>query len=175
MVMNARPWGIKRRVAFLALMPAAVIAIALTAYFLFVRYDDVEAALRSRGESIVRQLAPAAEYGAFSGNRGELLRLAQPASREPDVIAVTILDNAYQPLATAGHAIQSIDMVKISANDEGFSVGSATEIFHAPIRKPELAFDDPFQGGETAAPTCSGACLAISLPMPSAIPSTAAS
>lgn len=105
MVMNARSWGIERRVVFLALMPAAVIAVALTAYFLFVRYGDVEAAQRSRGESIVRQLALAAEYGAFSGNRGELLRLAQPVVREPDVIAVTILDKAYQPLATAGLAI----------------------------------------------------------------------
>ena len=153
MVMNARSWGIERRVVFLALMPAAVIAVALTAYFLFVRYGDVEAAQRSRGESIVRQLALAAEYGAFSGNRGELLRLAQPVVREPDVIAVTILDKAYQPLATAGLAIQSVDMAKISANDEVSIIDSATEIFHAAIRKPELNFDDPLQGGETATPS----------------------
>lgn len=144
--MNTKSWGIKKRVVFLALMPVATIAIALTAYFLVVRYGDVEAALRSRGESIVRQLAPAAEYGAFSGNRGDLLRLAQSASREPDVIAVTILDATYQPLATAGHATQPVDMAKISAQDE--VVDNAAEIFHAAIRKPDLAFDDPFQGGE---------------------------
>lgn len=146
--MNAKPWGIRRRVVFLALTPVAVIAIALTGYFLFVRYGDVEAALRSRGESIVRQLGPAAEYGAFSGNRGELLRLAQSAAREPDVVAVTILDAAYLPLAMAGHPTQSVDMARIPVDAGTSSRGSATEIFHATIRKPELPFDDPFQSSE---------------------------
>ena len=146
--MNAKPWGIRRRVVFLALTPVAVIAIALTGYFLFVRYGDVEAALRSRGESIVRQLGPAAEYGAFSGNRGELLRLAQSAAREPDVVAVTILDAAYLPLAMAGHPTQSVDLARIPVDAGASSRGSATEIFHATIRKPELPFDDPFQSSE---------------------------
>ena len=76
-----KPWGNKKRVVFLAITPVAIIAIALTSYFLVVRYGDVEAALRNRGESMVRQLAPAAEYGTFSGNRRELLRLAQSAAR----------------------------------------------------------------------------------------------
>ena len=144
-----KPWGIKKRVVFLAITPVAIIAIALTSYFLVVRYGDVEAALRNRGESMVRQLAPAAEYGTFSGNRRELLRLAQSAAREPDVIAVTILDAAYQPLAAAGRDSPHVETTKFFADGRMVSGGNAAELFHVSIRQPNLAFDDPFQGNET--------------------------
>ena len=140
---------------FLAQAPVAVIAVALTAYFLVVRYGDVEAALRSRGEAIVRQLAPAAEYGAFSGNRSDLLRLAQSAAREPDVIAVTILNKAYQPLATAGRGSHQVEPSRFVANDRGAFGNHSTEIFQAAITKPELAFEDPFQGAENTASSAS--------------------
>mgnify|MGYP001767067526 FL=1 len=143
-----KPWGIKKRVVFLAITPVAVIAIALTTYFLVVRYGNAEAALRNRGESMVRQLAPAAEYGTFSGNRHELLRLAQSAAREPDVIAVTILDATYQPLATAGRGSPHVETTKFVTNGRMTSGGEATELFHVAIRQPNRAFDDPFQSNE---------------------------
>ena len=139
----------------MALAPAAIIAIALTAYFLFLRYGDVEAELQNRGQSLVRQLAPAAEYGAFSGNRSELLRLAQAVVQEPDVVAVSIHDTAGKLLASAGQPSQTAQEDDASALAEESRVTphkGAIEVFRARIQRPELPFDDPFQDG-TLAPT----------------------
>lgn len=137
-----KTWGIKERAIFLALVPAIVIAMALTAYFLVVRYADVEEALQNRGNSLVRQLAPAAEYGAFSGNRAELLRLVQTAAREPDVVSVTIYDASGQLLASAGNPSTLIDL---GGTDEARAQNQAIEVFRARISRPILPFDDPFQ------------------------------
>lgn len=148
--MKTRSWGIQQRAVFLALAPAAIIAVALTAYFLIVRYADVEEALQNRGQMLVRQLAPAAEYGAFSGNRTDLLRLAQAAAREPDVVSVTIFDAAGQLLASAGTARASSPNGAKAATPEDATAGSI-EVFQSAIRQPMLPFDDPFLTTESSA------------------------
>lgn len=145
--MNAKPWGIQKRAVFLALTPAAVIAIALTAYFLVVRYGDVEAALQNRGQALVRQLAPAAEYGAFSGNRIELGRLAQAAAREPDIVYVAFYDAVGQLLANAGEAT-SLNANPRSGGEAQFS--DDVQVFQATVHQPLVSFEDPFQGTDAA-------------------------
>ena len=146
--MKIRSWGIKERAIFLALVPALVIAVALTGYFVVLRYADVEAALISRGLALVRQLAPAAEYGAFSGNRSELTRLALATVREPDVSAVAIYDDSGRLLASAGKPSVQADVAWLP--DEGHRLGGdgSLEIFYAKIQRPLLAFDDPFLTSE---------------------------
>jgi signal transduction histidine kinase len=144
--MKHSPWGIQRRAVFLALAPAAIIAVVLTVYFLALRYEDVDTALHNRGESLVRQLAPAAEYGAFSGNRGELLRLVEAAAAEPDIAAVTIYDASSRPLASIGNRSLLGDLTNIPEGRLALMISSSVEVFHAVIRRPSLPFDDPFQG-----------------------------
>ena len=140
--MKTRSWGIQRRAVFLALAPALVIAIALTAYFLVVRYADVEEALQNRGQSLVRQLAPAAEYGAFSGNRADLARLAQAVAREPDVVSIAIYDATGQLLANSTNSVVSRS-TGLAFSPPSRSNG-AVEVFQATIDQPVLPFDDPF-------------------------------
>ena len=135
-----KPWGIKERAIFLALAPAIVIAIALTAYFVILRYGDVEDALQNRGLSLVRQLAPAAQYGAFAGNRSELQRLLQNTSREPDVTGITIYDANGKRLAQAGSPQAALtEPGRAAPPDRGI------EVFRAVIEAPNLILDDPFQ------------------------------
>ena len=134
--------GIKERAIFLALAPAIAIALALTAYFLVVRYADVEEALQNRGNSLVRQLGPAAEYGVFSGNRAELLRLVQTAAREPDVVSVTVYDASGQLLASAGNPRSLVDNVP---PDSQRARDQAIEVFRSRISRPTMPVDDPFQ------------------------------
>lgn len=147
--MKTGTWGIQQRVIFLALAPAAVIAMALTAYFLIVRYADVEEALQNRGHALVRQLAPAAEYGAFSGNRADLLRQAQAAAREPDVVSVSIYDASGQLLASAGVAPRTVtdDPNRI---ERPTTDNDSVEIFQATINQPVLPFEDPFLATDSA-------------------------
>lgn len=148
--MSMKSWGIQRRAVFLALAPAAIIAIALTAYFLIVRYGDVEQALQNRGQALVRQLAPAAEYGAFSGNRADLLRLAQAAAREPDVLSVAVFDASGGLLARAGRTEAAEDTLWEYRREN--AAGAPVERFQASINQPALPFDDPFQGADALQP-----------------------
>jgi signal transduction histidine kinase len=147
--MKTGTWGIQQRVIFLALAPAAVIAMALTAYFLIVRYADVEEALQNRGQALVRQLAPAAEYGAFSGNRADLLRQAQAAAREPDVVSVSIYDATGQLLARASVAPRTVTEAPSRIERPPTDNGSI-EIFQATIHQPVLPFEDPFLAADSA-------------------------
>jgi two-component system, sensor histidine kinase len=147
--MRPNPWGIRKRAIFLALAPTAIIAVALSVYFLVVRYGDVEEALQNRGQSLVRQLAPADEYGAFSGNRNELQRLVQAVAGEPDVVNIAIYDSAGRLLANAGEPRAANEARAPKAPQHATSIGGDLEIFQADIKRPDLSFDDPFQAAES--------------------------
>ncbi|BCB27565.1 hypothetical protein SKTS_24510 [Sulfurimicrobium lacus] len=128
-----RPWGIKGRVLFLALVPALVIAAGLTVYEISTRLRDIELALNGRGFAIVRQLAPAAEYGVFSGNYDVLARLAQSTLQEADVTAVTIINSDGRILAVGGHALAVPSRSEIASPKSGVIESSDVLLFSAPI------------------------------------------
>lgn len=128
-----RQWGIKGRVIFLALVPALVIAAGLTSYDISTRLGDIEQALNGRGFAIVRQLAPAAEYGVFSGNYDVLARLAQSALQEADVSAVTIVNSEGRILAVSGHALAVPSASEIASPKSGVIENNDVLVFSAPI------------------------------------------
>lgn len=99
-------WSIKARVLFLTLIPTSVISALFAFAFTSTRLDDLEHSLKERGLAIARQLAPASEYGVFSGNREVLQKLTAAATREADVKAVTITDAAANILASSGNVGQ---------------------------------------------------------------------
>lgn len=89
-----RLWGIKKRVLFLALLPTLVIAVSLSFYFNYTRINQIEDALLQKGKLLANHLAPACEYGVFSGNLNILDSLITKTLSEDDVINVRIT-NAY--------------------------------------------------------------------------------
>ncbi len=137
-------WGIRQRVIFVAVVPGAAIALGLAIYFLALRYADVEAALESRGAALSRQLAPAAEYGAFSGNGAELRRLALATLRDPDVAAVAIHDARGAALAVVGQPTLVDAPLQLSDGWSGRSGDGERLYFHAKIIRAGLAAEDPF-------------------------------
>ena len=64
-----KEWGIQTRVLFIALVPLMLIVTLLSFHFVQTRLDDLDRALQERGKAIAHQMAPACEYGVFSGNR----------------------------------------------------------------------------------------------------------
>ena len=143
----AKFWDIKRRAIFAAVAPATAIVLTLTVYFVALRYGDVETEFDIRGEAMVRQLAPAAEFGAFSGNRNELQRLLQAVAREADVEAVSIHDASGKLLAATGTPHDTGKPTELPEGRVGRVAtpdGGDVEVFHARIHRPVLAFDDPF-------------------------------
>ena len=95
-------WRLTHRILLLALAPIWIITVLVTLLVVVGGITEIDGALKLRGTVIVRQLAPASEYGAFSGNREVLQALAQAVMREDDAKAVMIMDAQHQVLAVSG-------------------------------------------------------------------------
>ena len=124
---------IRLRVMLLALVPLTVIVALLSAHFAFSRLRELDNALRARGQAIARQLAPACEYGVFSGNREILERLAVSALMEKDVARVSVSDSQGVALASAENA----------SVHAGHSL-----VFTAPIERSRVIIEDVPDAGD---------------------------
>jgi signal transduction histidine kinase/CheY-like chemotaxis protein/HPt (histidine-containing phosphotransfer) domain-containing protein len=136
-------WGIKYRILFLAMFPVVAIATLLITLVMVGGVAEMDGALKSRGMLIVRQLAPASEYGAFSGNREILQVLAQAVMKEEDVNAIIITDDRDNILAVSGRPSQ-FDLKAVNLADVG-QVDSISEhylVFAAPIYQSEVRIDE---------------------------------
>lgn len=100
-------WDIRTRVLIVALVPTVVLGLLLTTLLTFSRLHDLEDALGQRGQATARQLATAAEYGLFSGNKDVLQRLASSALESADIYGVAIYDRDGNVMAIAGLQIHS--------------------------------------------------------------------
>ncbi|MGD2159806.1 MAG: ATP-binding protein [Gammaproteobacteria bacterium] len=86
-----KQWGIRQQVLVLTLLPALLIALALTAYFTYSQLDYINNSLKNNGQTISRQLAPASEYSVFSGNINSLRKLLRHTlSSNEEVTRITI-------------------------------------------------------------------------------------
>jgi len=99
-----KDWGIQTRVLFLALVPLTVAVLLISLHFTNARIQDLEQALRDRGQTIATRLASACEYGVTTNNRTMLAKLAQSTLREADVMSVTLTSMDGAVLAQAAAA-----------------------------------------------------------------------
>jgi hypothetical protein len=136
-------WSIKYRILFLAMFPVVVIATLLSILVIIGGITEMDGALKSRGLLIARQLAPASEYGAFSGNREILQALAQAAMKEEDVNAIIITDDREKILAVSGRPSQ-FDLKAVELADVGQveSIGKHSLVFAASIYQNGKEFDE---------------------------------
>lgn len=138
-------WGIKSRVLFLTLVPTITISLLLSAYFTSTRIQDLEKALRDRGYAIALQLAPASEYGVFSGNTHTLQRLANDALSEAEVRSVSIFNKDGRLLAHAGHEHQTPTTI-LSVSDQSHGITMADTgnslLFTVPVTIRDVIIED---------------------------------
>ncbi len=138
-------WGIKSRVLFLTLVPTIIISLLLSAYFTSTRIQDLEKALRDRGYAIALQLAPASEYGVFSGNTHTLQRLANDALSEPEVRSVSIFNKDGRLLAHAGHEHQTpTNILSVSDQSHGITMADTGNslLFTVPVTIRDVIIED---------------------------------
>lgn len=136
-------WSIKYKILFLAMFPVAVVAILLSTLVMIGGITEMDDALNSRGMLITRQLAPASEYGAFSGNREILQALAQASMKELDINAIIITDDRNKLLAVSGRP--SLFEFKAAGFDGTSQIDSTdknSRIFSAPIYQNENDIDN---------------------------------
>jgi signal transduction histidine kinase/CheY-like chemotaxis protein len=139
-----KKWDINIRVLLVALVPAFTLALLLSFYFGYSRLTDLERSLADRGLAIARHLAPATEFGVFSGNREVLSRLATAVAQEMDVTAVTIRDGLGNVLASSGdseiplvHPISARQPIQ-SEQDDGRVLVSSAPILQSQIELEEF-------------------------------------
>ncbi len=135
--------GIRLRVLWLAIVPAVLISMALLAYQTVTKLRDLESALAERGASMVRQLAPAVEYGVVSGNVEILTPLIRAAGRESDVTGVGVFDPKGKLIAKLGGTqwTRMPDDRTYSGKVSSFALNKSL-VFYAPIRQTEITLED---------------------------------
>ncbi|MDE2430266.1 MAG: diguanylate cyclase [Burkholderiales bacterium] len=129
-----KSWSLSRRILFLALAPVWIISILLILLVIIVGITEIDGALIARGTVITRHLAPACEYGTFSGNREVLQSLADAIMKEDDAQGVVITSANNIVLAESGKP-GKIAPANIQAAQLGKPLKgkNGTMIFGAPI------------------------------------------
>lgn len=150
--------SLKQRLLLVVLIPAALLATAIT-LLLLVRdtqaMDDAEA---ERGVAIVSFLAPAAEYGVISGNRANLSGLLQAVLGQRDVAAVAIYNPDGSMLAVSGKPRMANAGVVLRASRATFLERAGERIsFAAPVMPTPLVLDDILDADPRTAQTVGAA------------------
>lgn len=130
-----------QRTLLISLGPALLITLMLTALFTYERIKELHVERDHIGQLIAEQLAPAAEYGLFSGNQQDLQRLLQKTLQAPNVLKVEIINEAGLVIASAkkravGRNFQTfyanVSHQPIALNDDFFSSSIQTTDAHPP-------------------------------------------
>jgi diguanylate cyclase (GGDEF)-like protein len=141
--MTAASLGIRGRVIGLAMVPAGIIGVLLLFQLITGKIDDLDQSLRTRAVAIVRQLAPAAEYGVASGNTEVLQTLLEKAAIEPDIRGVAVFSDQGLRLAQVGQGTWANPVRdKLSADRIHQIEYRDRLVYYAPITRTEVAVDD---------------------------------
>jgi len=136
--------GIKRKVLLVAVFPAAAVTLLLTLAFSIVQTLGSEQSLRDRGLAMVRQLAPATEYGVYSGNADILRSLVSAVMTEADVRGVVVRNASGATLVKSGPGTVTSPELDPRANAlaTAYSADGKSLLFQVPILQTE------FPGGD---------------------------
>lgn len=137
-----------QRLLMVALIPTALLALAMAGLFMMWGMKSADTAMRDRAIAIASFMAPAAEYGVLSGNREALESLLQAALEQREVISVSIHDRSGNALALSGRAlladteriIATVDTAILDTHTGRMSVAT-------PVSVTRLVIDDIPSGG----------------------------
>lgn len=95
-------FNIRQRLLIITLLPSALMAVVLVAFFTMSGLRTLESDLGAHGHSLVRYLAPISEYGIISGQIESLHVLAQTSVQESGAKAAIIVNQKGRALAVSG-------------------------------------------------------------------------
>lgn len=146
-------FNLRQRLLILSLLPSALLAIILVAYFVFSGMRALEGELRERGMAVVRYLAPVSEYGVIAGHLESLQSLAQTTVQQPGVKAAVVVSRSGQLLAVSGRVSLSSPQLKRAPAEPGMIADAEQWIaFGAPVLRTLAESDALFDpaGAKTA-------------------------
>ncbi|WP_018231163.1 response regulator [Thioalkalivibrio thiocyanodenitrificans] len=126
----SRSWRIKHRLFILALLPAVVVGIVLTAYWSMLKVQELESRLVTRGNTIAGFLAPVVAHGVTSGNDALVRSVAAHMRSQPDLVAIRVFDRHGNPIYT--HVQEPPPSRRLHVLSERL-FGHGTRAFEAPV------------------------------------------
>ena len=123
-----KPLQIAHQTLLISLGPALIITLMLTSFFTVERLRDLEVERVALGQTVAEQLAPAAEYGLFSGNKAALESLIEVALRTPNIQHIEVLDKDQSILASAQKTLK----------------GHTLDYFYADVTQRPIRLSDDF-------------------------------
>jgi len=87
-------WNFQQRFIFLSILPLAIVALLLFAFFVLKQFNHIEESLTTRGNSITQHLAVASFYPIKSNDIGSLEPIVNSALNEIEVNSVTIINSS---------------------------------------------------------------------------------
>ncbi len=136
-----RASSLQARITAIAMLPAIALAILVGGLSILLRLDDLGTGLEQRGLLLARQLASAADYGVFSGNRAALQALTESVAGEPATLAVWILDADGSTLASIGLLPEGVQP-DAAPGRRRLVEDSDWRLFQEPILSPPIPIDD---------------------------------
>ncbi len=137
---------LRHRLLLLTLLPSALIAIVLVAYFTVTAVRTLEGDLHLKGLSMVRKLSPISEFGIISGQTESLQALAQASVQEPGVKAVIIINRKGRVLAASGRVSLTPERLREPLIHAGEIIETADWIaFGAPVLRSQNEADSLFE------------------------------
>lgn len=150
--------NLRQRLLLMSLLPSALLATILVAYFVISGMNALEGELRQRGVAIVRYLAPVSEYGLIAGEQESLQALAQTSIQQPGVKAVAVVAKDGRILAVSGRISLSSGELRKAPGEPGVISENRNWIaFGAPVVRSLVESDTLFDpGGSNAVPEIIG-------------------
>lgn len=137
---------LRHRLLLLTLLPSALIAIALVAYFTLSGMRTLEDELRSKGLATVRYLAPICEYSIIAGQIESLYGLAQATVQDSDVKAAIIVNQKGRVIAVSGRVSLTSESLRSALGEPAIVAETDNQIaFGAPIRRSLQEVDAIFE------------------------------
>ena len=98
-----RPYSrIKTRALLLGILPAAIMALALTWYLITAQLQNLELAFQERGNAIAQEVAAASVYGIFSGDTESLSLSLESILKRGDIISILVNSSDGKLIASVG-------------------------------------------------------------------------
>jgi signal transduction histidine kinase len=135
---------IRTRAYLLGMLPAILIASIIGSYLIINRINDLDAALKERGNALSRYLVQGAEYAVVTGDQESLKRILDWVVKEQDVAHVGVYRPNGEAIAEAGHMPGDIHV----SFQGGILESRKHLVFSMPIVLTPLAITDPFQQGQ---------------------------
>ena len=112
---------IKTRALLLGIVPAAIMALSLTAYLINDQLGNLELAFKERGKATALEVAAASFYGIFSGNVETLTLNLEPIVKRKDVLSIIVNDAQGKLLLSMGeHAKDNADIANHNFTHSSF-------------------------------------------------------